>query len=130
MTSDELKLRTKEFALRIIRLIENLPNNSTGRVIGNQLLRSSTSIGANYRSACRARSKQEFISKIKIVEEESDESLYWLELIRELNFFKAEKLFAIIKEADELTAIFTSTSITSKRNLLNQKSKIKNLNSN
>lgn len=130
MTSDELKLRTKEFALRIIRLIENLPNNSTGRVIGNQLLRSSTSIGANYRSACRARSKQEFISKIKIVEEESDESLYWLELIRELNFFKAEKLFAIIKEADELTAIFTSTLITSKRNLLNQKSKIKNLNSN
>lgn len=130
MTSDELKLRTKEFALRIIRLIENLPNNSTGRVIGSQLLRSSTSIGANYRSACRARSKQEFISKIKIVEEESDESLYWLELIRELNFFKAEKLFAIIKEADELTAIFTSTSITSKRNLLNQKSKIKNLNSN
>lgn len=129
MTSDELKLRTKEFALRIIRLIENLPNNSTGRVIGSQLLRSSTSIGANYRSACRARSKQEFISKIKIVEEESDESLYWLELIRELNFFKAEKLFAIIKEADELTAIFTSTSITSKRNLLNQKSKIKNLNS-
>ena len=130
MTYDELKLRTKEFALRIIRLIENLPNNSTGRLIGNQLLRSSTSIGANYRSACRARSKQEFISKIKIVEEESDESLYWLELIRELNFFKAEKLFAIIKEADELTAIFTSTSITSKRNLLNQKSKIKNLNSN
>lgn len=130
MTSDELKLRTKEFALRIIRLIENLPNNSTGRLIGNQLLRSSTSIGANYRSACRARSKQEFISKIKIVEEESDESLYWLELIRELNFFKAEKLFAIIKEADERTAIFTSTSITSKRNLLNQKSKIKNLNSN
>lgn len=129
MTSDELKLRTKEFALRIIRLIENLPNNSTGRVIGSQLLRSSTSIGANYRSACRARSKQEFISKIKIVEEESDESLYWLELIRELNFFKAEKLFAIIKEADELTAIFTSTLITSKRNLLNQKSKIKNLNS-
>ena len=83
MTSDELKLRTKKFALRIISMIEHLPNNKTGNVIGNQLLRSATSIGANYRSACRSRSKAEFISKIRVVEEEADESVYWIELIKE-----------------------------------------------
>ncbi len=90
MNSDDLKFRTKKFAIRIIRLIENLPNNPTGRVLGNQLLRSATSVGANYRAACRSRSKKEFISRIKIVEEEADESLYWLELINELNFLRVK----------------------------------------
>lgn len=83
ITSLELKLRTKTFALRSIRMIENFPKSNSAKVIGYQLLRSSTSVGANYRAACRARSKAEFISKIKIVEEEADESLYWLELIQE-----------------------------------------------
>lgn len=129
MTSEELKLRTKKFALRIIRLTENLPINLTGKVISNQLIRSATSVGANYRAACRSRSKQEFISKIKIVEEEADESLYWLELIQERKFFKEEKINQIIKEADELTAIFTSTVKTARSNYINQKSKIKNLKS-
>ena len=132
MTSFELKLRTKNFALRVIKMTENLPKINSAKVIGYQLLRSSTSVGANYRAACRARSKAEFISKIKIVEEEADESLYWLELIKELKFFKSELIMDLIKEADELTAIFTSTSITAKSNLTqskinNQKSKIWNL---
>lgn len=129
MTSDELKLRTKKFALRIIKLTENLPDNQSGKIIGNQLIRSATSVGANYRAACRSRSKQEFISKIKIVEEEADESMYWLELIREIKFFNVNRMNGIIKEADELTAIFTSTVKTAKTNYLNQKSKIKNLKS-
>jgi len=129
MTSDELKLRTKKFALRIIKLTENLPDNQSGKIIGNQLIRSATSVGANYRAACRSRSKQEFISKIKIVEEESDESLYWLELIREIKCFSEKRMSCIIKEADELTAIFTSTVKTAKTNYLNQKSKTKNLKS-
>ncbi|MEZ4824369.1 MAG: four helix bundle protein [Ignavibacteria bacterium] len=77
MTSDELKQRTKTFALRVIRLVENLLNNMTGKVLGNQLIRSATSVGANYRAACRSRSKQEFVSRIKVVEEEADESLYF-----------------------------------------------------
>lgn len=124
MTSNELKLRTKNFAIRIIKLTESLPNNSTSKIIGNQLIRSATSIGANYRSACRSRSKVEFISKIKIVEEESDESLYWLELIKELKIFRDERILDLIKEADELTAIFTSTVKTAKINSNNLKSKI------
>lgn len=129
MNSDELKLRTKKFALRIIRLIENLPGNLTNNVISNQLMRSATSIGANYRAACRSRSKQEFISKIKIVEEEADESLYWLELINEKKIFKDEKISGLLIEANELTAIFTSTAKTARNNNINQKSKIKNLKS-
>ena len=129
MTSYELKLRTKNFALRIIKLVESLPNNQSSKVISNQLLRSATSVGANYRSACRSRSRRDFISKIKIVEEEADESLYWLELIKEIKIFKEEKLLNLMKEADELTAIFTSTVKTAKKNSLNQKSKIKNLKS-
>ena len=112
--------------MRIIKLTENLPDNQSGKIIGNQLIRSATSVGANYRAACRSRSKQEFISKIKIVEEEADESMYWLELIREIKFFNVNRMNGIIKEADELTAIFTSTVKTAKTNYLNQKSKIKN----
>lgn len=121
ITSLELKLRTKTFALRSIRMIENFPKSNSAKVIGYQLLRSSTSVGANYRAACRARSKAEFISKIKIVEEEADESLYWLELIQELKFFKAELITDLIKEADELTAIFTSTVKTAKKNISQSK---------
>jgi len=98
MTSEELKLRTKKFALRVINLIENLPKNSSGKVIGNQLLRSATSVGANYRAACRSRSKIEFISKIRVVEEEADESMYWLELIKESNIIKEVRISELIKE--------------------------------
>ncbi len=135
MTSDELKLRTKKFSLRIINLIQHLPNNSIGYVVGKQLLRSATSVGANYRAACRSRSKTEFISKIRIVEEEADESVYWIEIINESKLFNEKRLMEILREAVELTAIFTSIGKTSKRNLKdsgikkipNSKSQIPNL---
>ena len=83
MNSDELKARTKQFALRVIRLVESLPRGRTADVIGKQLLRSGTSVGANYRAACRAKSTADFISKMGTVEEEADESLYWMELLIE-----------------------------------------------
>jgi len=126
MTTDELKLRTKNFSLRVINLIEHLPNNKVSNVIGNQLLRSSSSIGANYRAACRSRSKSEFISKIRIVEEEADESIYWIELVMEAKLLSENKLIGLLNESKELTAIFTAIGKTSKLNLKNSKSEIPN----
>ena len=114
MNRDELKQRTKVFALRIIKLVDALPNNPAGRVIGNQLLRAGTSVGANYRAACRAKSKSDFIYKINIVEEEVDESAFWLELIVESELMPKNKIESLLKEADELTAIFVSTIKTAK----------------
>jgi four helix bundle protein len=116
MRTEDLKLRTKEFALRVIKLVETLPKNKIGDVLGKQILRSATSVAANYRAACRARSKADFISKIAIVEEEADESLFWLELITESGLISAECLKDLTKEADELTAIFTATGKTAKQN--------------
>ena len=116
MTNSELKLRTKKFALRVINLVQNLPKNKVADVVGHQLLRSATSVGANYRAACRARSQADFISKITIVEEEADECCYWLELICEGKILEEEKLKEIMKEADELTAIFTASGKTAKEN--------------
>ncbi len=126
MTSDKLKLRTKKFSLRIINLIQHLPGNKVSNVIGNQLLRSATSIGTNYRAACRSRSKVEFISKIRVVEEEVDESVYWIELINDSQIFEEEKVSSLLKEANELTAIFTSIGKTTKMNLRNSKSQFPN----
>ncbi len=122
MTKEELKKRTKQFALMIIKLVEDLPNTKAGRTIGNQIIRSGTSVAANYRAACRARSNADFISKITIVEEECDETLFWLELIAEANLLKKEKLQDMLKEADELTAIFTASGKTARQN--NPKSEI------
>lgn len=116
MTKDELKNRTKKFALEIIKLVDKLPNTLAGRTIGNQIIRSGTSVTANYRSACRARSNADFISKVTIVEEESDETLFWLEMIVESNLLPKERVLALLKEADELTAIFTSSGKTAKQN--------------
>jgi four helix bundle protein len=113
---EELKERTKKFALLIITLVEKLPNTNVGRTIGNQIIRSGTSVAANYRAACRARSNADFISKITIVEEESDETLFWLELIEEANLLKKEELQGLLKEADELTAIFTASGKTARQN--------------
>lgn len=113
---DALKNRTKAFALRIINLVESLPNTKTGDVIGRQVIRSGTSVGANYRSACRARSDADFISKIGIVEEETDETLFWLELLVESGLVKEDRLRDLMKEADELTAIFTASGKTAKEN--------------
>ncbi len=116
MTKDELKNRTKRFALMIIKLIEDLPGTKAGHTIGNQIIRSGTSVAANYRTACRARSNADFISKITIVEEECDETLFWLELIVEAGLLRKEKLIDILKEADELTAIFTASGKTTRLN--------------
>jgi four helix bundle protein len=116
MTKEELKKRTRQFALMIIKLIEELPNNKAGYTIGNQIIRCGTSVAANYRSACRARSTADFVSKITIVEEECDETLFWLELIDESNLMQKEKLQHLLKEADELTAIFTAAGKTTKQN--------------
>jgi four helix bundle protein len=112
----ELIARTKAFSLRILKLVDHLPRTTSGRAIGNQLVRSGTSVGANYRAACRSRSRAEFIAKLGIVAEEADETIYWLELIRDGNLLSANKLKELIKEADELTAIFTAGRRTSSRN--------------
>ncbi|MDW8437763.1 MAG: four helix bundle protein [Chloroherpetonaceae bacterium] len=114
MTSDELKARTKQFALRIIKLTEALPKTMTADVIGRQLLRSATSVAANYRSACRARSRADFVSKITVVEEEADETMFWLELIVESGLMSENRLADLYKEAKELTAIFTASGRTAK----------------
>lgn len=116
MTTNDLKDKTKKFALRIIKLADNLPQTRTGHVIAKQIVRSATSIGANYRAACRARSKADFISKITIVEEEADETMYWLEIINEASLISSNRLKDLIKEADELVAIFTSSGKTAKLN--------------
>ena len=92
MTEDDLKKRTKRFALRILKLVAALPRTIAGRTIGNQLARSGTSVPANYRAACRARSKAEFISKLGIVEEEADESAFWLEMIIEGELLKKQRV--------------------------------------
>jgi four helix bundle protein len=113
MDSVELKSRTKRFALDIISLVESLPKSMTTMNLGKQLLRSATSVGANYRAACRARSRADFISKITIVEE-ADESLFWLELLQESGIVNGEPLSRLMNEAKELTAIFTTSGQTAK----------------
>lgn len=111
----DLKERTKRFALQIIRLVASLPSNRIANVVGGQVLKAGTSVGANYREALRGRSKAEFISKIGIVEQESDESLYWLELIEESGLSKGDFIKNLIVEADELVAIFTTIGQKAKR---------------
>ena len=109
MDQVELKKRTKEFAKSVIYLCRQLPDTREGRLIGNQLFRSGTSVAANYRAASRARSKADFISKMGIVLEEADESLYWLEILAEIRILTPETLAPLMKEADELVAIFVSS---------------------
>lgn len=121
MTKD-LKDRTKKFAVTLIRFIRTLPKTDEGYILGKQLLRSGTSVGANYRSACRGKSTADFINKITIVEEEADECCYWLELIIEAEIINKELVDPILKEANELTAIFTATGKTAKANKLKQQS--------
>jgi len=117
MDSDQLIQRTKVFALEIIRLFQILPKTDEAKIIGKQLLRSGTSVAANYRAACRSRSKQEFYAKICIVVEESDESLFWLELIRDSAIKNNDKTNALMKEAEELLYIFAASRKSLKLNL-------------
>ena len=115
MNKEEMKKRTKQFGLRAIRLCEALPDTPVARVIRNQLLRCGTSVGANYRAACRAKSKADFISKMGTVEEETDESMYWMELIIEAVFMKEELISDLYQEADEILSIIISSIKTAKR---------------
>jgi len=110
----DLKQRTKQFALSIIRLCRTLPASDEARILRKQILRSGTSIGANYRAACRARSKAEFIAKLGIVLEESDETVFWLELMEEAGVGNRDKIQPLVKEADELTSIFVASLYTAK----------------
>ena len=117
MKEFDLKSRTKQFALRIIRLFRSLPKSPDAQVIGKQLFRSGTSIGAQYREACRPRSDAEFISKMTSALQELDETSYWLELLVEGNFIDASKLGDLMDETEQLTAIFASSIKTKKAGL-------------
>ena len=109
MTTDELKARTKRFALRVMTLVEALPNTVRGQVIANQIMRSATSTGANYRAICRARSRAEFISKIGVVEEAADETAFWLELIIDSKIRRTKQIPPLLDEANELVAIMAAS---------------------
>lgn len=122
MDKHELFARTKSFALHALKLVDHLPRTACGRAIGNQLVRGATSIGANYRAACRSRSRAEFAAKVGVVAEEADESVCWLELIAEGELLPQAKVEPLLAEANQLTAIFTSARRTSSSN---QTSKIK-----
>jgi len=117
----QLQKRTKKFAIDVINLSKLLPNNPIGWTLTNQIIRSATSVGANYRAVCRAKSDKDFISKMETVIEEADETLFWLEIIEELNVINNEiELKRLLKEADELVAIFVS-SVKTVKNRINKK---------
>ena len=116
MAGEDLKERTREFSLCVIRLVESLPKSKTSDVLGRQLLRSGTSVGANYRSACRSRSTLDFISRITIAEEEADESRYWMELMVGAKLVQESRLAGLMTEAQELVAIFAASARTAKKN--------------
>ena len=116
MSERDLKTRTKAFALRILKLVDALPKTTAGRALASQIVRSGTSIAANYRAACRAKSTADFIAKMGIVEEEADETLFWLELLEESELVTPAKLTAIKQEANELIAITVASIKTARRN--------------
>ena len=115
MNEAEMKKRTKNFAKEIIKLCRKLPYNREGRLIGNQIFRSGTSVAANYRAACRAKSTADFISKLAIVEEEADETLFWLELIHEMEILNKPLIDILMKENDEIIAIIVSSIKTARK---------------
>ena len=112
---EQFKQRTRQFSLRVIRLVDALPRTRVGDVIGRQLLRSATSVGANYRSACRGRSTSEFVAKLGTVEEEADECVYWLELLADSGLVKSAKLAALLEEANEIVAIIVAAIKSTRR---------------
>jgi len=109
MDEHELKQRTKQFALRVMKLVAALPKSIEGRAIANQLVRSGTSVGANYRAACRARSKAEFIARLGVVEEEADESAFWMELIIDGKLMDKKLVEPLLQETNELVAIMAAS---------------------
>jgi four helix bundle protein len=126
MTEQELLKRTKQFALRVIKLVSALRREDVGRAIAHQLIRSGTSVGANYRAACRGRSKREFVAKLGHVEEEADESAYWMELVIEAALMKATRVRPLLDEAEQLTRIMASSRLSAMRGLYDRKSQIAN----
>ncbi|MBV9073138.1 MAG: four helix bundle protein [Acidobacteria bacterium] len=113
-SQEELRHRTKSFGLRILKLFQSLPRRTDAQILGRQLLRSGTAVGANYRAAGRARSQAEFAARIGVVLEEADETVFWLELLLEAGFVKPERLKDLLQEANELTAIFAASHHTAK----------------
>ena len=116
MTPEDLKQRTRQLGLRIVRPVESLPNTRTGEVIGKQLLRCGLSVGANYRSACRAKSRADFAAKMCIVEEEADEVIYWIETLVDAGLVKQKLVEPLILEAREIVAITVSSIKTARKN--------------
>src|SRR3954465_4215403 len=125
MSANELKQRTKEFAIRIFKMADSLPRSMGAQVAGRQVLRSGSSVAANYRAACRARSRAEFVAKLGIVEEEADETLFWLEMLVATGTVPEPRLKDLIDEAHQLTAIFVASRKTTKAGS-NRKSEIGN----
>ena len=115
MAGEDIRERTKLFALRVIRLVSTLPRDRATDVIARQLLRCATSVGANYRAACRARSQADFISKMGIVEEEADESLYWMELLIHSDLVPESRLSELMSEGNEIVSIVVASIKTAKR---------------
>lgn len=111
---EDLKARTKAFAIRIVKLVRMLPKTEDARIMGRQLLRAGTGVAANYRAVCRARSKAEFIAKVGVVVEEADESVFWLEMLVETDLVSAKKMEDLLKEANELLAIFAASQRTAR----------------
>jgi four helix bundle protein len=109
MNADEMKQRTRAFALRVIRLVEALPKTKTADVVGKQLLRCGTSVGANYRASCRAKSPADFIAKMGIVEEEADETIYWIEMLIESGLIEKDRVAGLLDEANQIVAIVVSS---------------------
>ena len=116
MDRSELQNRTKQFHIRIIRICDLLPKTTAGFETAKQLIRSAGSVGANYRATKRAKSTNDFLNKLKIIIEETDESLYWLEIIRDVPLFQSEELNKLIQEAGELTSIFVASHKTVSKN--------------
>ncbi|MGE0608200.1 MAG: four helix bundle protein [Pirellulales bacterium] len=117
MNEADLKQRTKEFALRIMKMAKALPKDIAGEVVAKQIMRAATSVAANYRSACRAKSKKDFVAKLGIVEEEADETLFWLEIIADSEMLSATRVQLLLGEADELVRIVTASRKTASQRL-------------
>jgi len=126
MKSEEMKARTRAFALRVIRLAESLPNTPTAKVIRDQMLRCGPSVGANYRAACRAKSRPDFVSKMGTVEEEADETIYWMELLIDAEIVKRARIADLLDEADQILSIVISSIKTAKGIRANPQSAISN----
>ena len=123
---NEIIVRMKKLGLEIIRLVDSLPKTQTAGILGKQIVRSSTSIGANYRAACRARSRADFISKVAIAEEGCDETQYWLELLHESGSVGDDEFRRLHGEADQLTAILVASGKTAKQKLSQRNNPVRN----